>query len=404
MNASSNKHIVFLRQMHPSAKDWGGLEKLVLDWLKKIDYSQCKVTLVITKGFKDVYSQRLSDLGLSVILTEFPFNIYEGGDIRKFLNMFNFLKKLKPSTIIFLQGWFFDFILPHVLAGFFVTKNNAYMHENLGVSEAPQKTKNKYFDLIPHLSLWLYFYKLSQRMRAYYSRKILVVSQEIQRNLITLWDYPSNKIKVQYHGIDTASYLPLLQKRSQMRQSMGISLSDLVIIVTARFAKVKCLDRTIDAFDRLYETSNNLHLLMIGSGPLENELKNLANRKKSKERILFLGHVNNVPDYLQMSDIYILSSDNEGLSLALLEAMATGLICISTNCTGSNEVIENNTTGFIIDKNTEGVLEGLRKALHLTVDEKKKMSNDSIKTVTNKFEINKNIADALNTFGIPHLK
>ena len=79
-------------------------------------------------------------------------------------------------------------------------------------------------------------------------------------------------------------------------------------------------------------------------------------------KILFMGNVDNVGDYLKMSDIFVLSSDNEGFGIALVEAMATGLICVATKCPGPNEIIQDGVNGFLVEKNAEGVLDGLKKA------------------------------------------
>jgi glycosyltransferase involved in cell wall biosynthesis len=144
--------------------------------------------------------------------------------------------------------------------------------------------------------------------------------------------------------------------------------------------------------------------LIAGSGPKEQTLKDLAAKQSSNSRIRFLGQVNNVDELYQLSDIYVLSSDNEGLSLAFLEAMASGLICVATRCPGTTEVIDNGTNGFLVEKSTAGVLGGLRQALALPPQDRQRIAKNAVGFVSERFEIHKNVAKALTLLGIPQKK
>jgi glycosyltransferase involved in cell wall biosynthesis len=326
---------------------------------------------------------------------------FRGGSIKNFREMWAFLKELKPSSLIYIQGAFTDFRLATILAGFILAKGNVFMHENLGAEAPLEKQSRRYLGFIPGWGLWWYSEMLRNNFRAHFSKSILVVSKEIKERMVSLWAYPEHKIKVGYHGIDLSRFSPADEKSAQLRESLGIPKSDTVIIATARFAKEKCLHRLIEAFGVLSKENHHLHLLMAGTGPLDPELRSLALSMPGTERIRFLGHVTNVIDYLRSSDIYVLSSDNEGLSLAFLEAMATGLICVSTNCTGSSEVLQNGVNGFLVQKSTDGVLHGLRTALALSPQEKQRISHAARQFVLEKFDINQRVQEVLESFGLP---
>lgn len=396
-------HYVFLRLVPPVIV-WGGLEKLMLQWFERIDYTQCRATLVIATGGGDIYSKYIKSKNLPVDVIEFPFRVnfkYTENFFGRFVKTLQLLKKLKPDQVVFFQGSFSDFDLSHVLAAFFTAKGNVYMHENLGAPEPLVKSSKKYFKLISGVGLWWHAERYFNPWRARFCKKIFVVSSEIKDRMVKLWHYPAHKVDVLYHGVDIKVFCPSSEVKQTMRQRMGIPASDLVIIAAARLSQEKCLDRAIDAFDELCRQHSHLHLLIAGTGPYEERLKILAAGKPSKNKIKFLGQVSNVDELYQMSDIYVLSSDNEGLSLAFLEALASGLVCVATRCTGTTEVIDDGTNGFLVDKSTKEVLNGLRKALGLSEQERQAMSHNAVRFVHERFEIKRNIGQALSVLGIP---
>lgn len=399
MHDSNKKHIVFLRRC-PAFLSWGGLEKLTLEWFQRIDYSKCRVTYIVSGGWKDWFKRRFEEKDIYVDILEFPFE-YKGRFIKKFFSLWKFLYRLKPEKIIFSQGSFICFSFDYVLAGYLTSKGNVYMHENLAAPEPPSKTRGRYLGVIPGLALWWYMERHGNKFRAYLCKKIFTVGQELKDRLINLWGYPEKKIQIQYHGIEVSNFLSDSKISDRMRDKEKISYSDTVIISTARMSQEKALHRIIEAFDRLSRSHKNLQLLLLGSGPSENDLKNFAKKNESKNRIKFLGHQDNVADWLKMSDIYVLSSDTEGFSLALLEAMCSGLVCVTTSCPGTNEIIKDGINGFLVEKTAEGIFQGLEKALRLTPEQKKNISNTASEYVRRNFEINKQVQDIFAAMEIP---
>ena len=203
-----------------------------------------------------------------------------------------------------------------------------------------------------------------------------------------------------YHGVDREEFFPDSEERKIMREKFNISESEIVVISVARLAKEKCIDRLINAFDEIYKNFNNLWLFIVGDGYLYDDLKSLANQKRSGEKIKFLGFQENVARFLKMSDIFVLPSDNEGLSIALMEAMATGLIVVATKTPGSAEIIKDGVNGFLVERSKEGIIKGLTKALLLTQDERERISANAVKLAGEKFDIRKNIKEELSVFGL----
>lgn len=396
-------HIVCMRLM-PLVIVWGGLEKLMLEWFERIDLSKCRVTLVVSTGGGEIYRKHIKDKGLTVDVVEFPFRTdfkYTDGFFGRLFKTLGLLNSLKPDLVMFFQGSFTDFDLAHIIAASVKANGQVFMHENLGAPQPSVKSSKKYLGFIPGIALWWYYERFSMPLRARFCKCVYVVSAEIKQRMIDLWHYPAAKLEVMYHGVDVARFHPTVETKRTMRASVGISPSDRVIIVAARLSQEKCIDRAIDAFDNVCREYTGLHLVIAGTGPYEDRLKTLASGKSSRDKIKFLGQIANVHELYQMSDIYVLSSDNEGLSLAFLEALASGLTCVVTKCTGTTEVIEHGVNGFLVEKSTQGVLDGLHQALRLSEMESRTIKNNAVEDVRKRFEINRNVSVVLSKLVIP---
>ena len=123
----------------------------------------------------------------------------------------------------------------------------------------------------------------------------------------------------------------------------GKRVYDPQVVYVGRLSKEKGVDLLIRAFERL----DDGHLLIIGSGSEERELKRLAEKC---DRIHFLGFLprDQALLYVKGSDVFVLPSRSEGLSTALLEAMACGTAVIATSVGGSVELVEHGVSGLLV--------------------------------------------------------
>jgi glycosyltransferase involved in cell wall biosynthesis len=111
------------------------------------------------------------------------------------------------------------------------------------------------------------------------------------------------------------------------------------IITITRLSQEKGLDILLKAWAEVIREEKRLKLLIMGSGSLEPKLKTLSRSLGIAESIDFVGSVQNPPDYLKESDLFVLSSRSEGMSNALLEAMSYGIPCIATRVGGNGELL-----------------------------------------------------------------
>ncbi|ENV13457.1 hypothetical protein F965_01358 [Acinetobacter schindleri NIPH 900] len=137
------------------------------------------------------------------------------------------------------------------------------------------------------------------------------------------------------------------------------------IIMVARFDDQKDQMTLIQALGLL--KNKNWVMEFIGSGPTVERCKQEANKLGLGDKIKFLGQQRNVKDFLNNSDIFVLSTNYEGFPLTILEAMRAKLPVIATNVGGNNESVIDKETGFLTKKNDA---QDLSRALSTLIDDR----------------------------------
>jgi len=154
------------------------------------------------------------------------------------------------------------------------------------------------------------------------------------------------------NGVDVEHFAPLApERKAALRSRLALSVDAPLVIFVGRLAPEKRVDLLIGLWDSVREAVPGARLLILGSGPEEAGLK-----QKASDGILFLGSQPDVTPYLQAADLFVLPSAAEGLSLALLEALACGLPVIATSVGGNPEVIRHLETGWLVPPNDPGTL------------------------------------------------
>lgn len=309
------------------------------------------------------------------------------------------IKKFSPDKIVILEGMIDEVPLAAVLAAYLATKGNVYMTEHSGWPFPPERTRSIHFGFLPGVGLWWHKKMWGIRLRSYLSKRILAVSEAV-KNVLLMYGYSREKIVIAFHGVDVSKFSPSESNRMCWRRQHNIPEDAIVLVSTTRLAREKRLERLIHAFGSLSESHGNLWLLVAGEGPLRMDLENSVGSLKARDRVMFLGLADNVSELLQASDIFVLPSDREGLSVSLTEAMSTGLICVASNVSGSNEVIQDGENGFLVDPSDEGVLDGIGKAVDLDGPERARMARNARNTILEKFEKRKSVKNILDLLGI----
>lgn len=131
----------------------------------------------------------------------------------------------------------------------------------------------------------------------------------------------------------------------------------------------------IEIFERIYYLNRNVKLLFVGSGYLEDELKQIVKKKKLDKNVIFLGMCNNVEEIVQAFDVFIFPSIYEGLGLALIEAQAAGLKCIASTNVPLETCVTKNVKFLELDK---GANEWADEIINIKLNDRN-IERDSIK-------------------------
>ena len=189
------------------------------------------------------------------------------------------------------------------------------------------------YDKLPFLKKRLWDINLK---RADY---IVALSQSVENAVIERFPNIKNKITSIHNPVPCSSVgvCPDLIKKLRQNEKK-------IITTAGRLTFQKGQWRLIKMMKLLKEKSENIELIILGKGELENRLKELATELDVIDKIHFLGFVNNANDYIYYSDIFVFPSLFEGLGNVLIEAISLGKVVISSDCPfGPREILAPNT-------------------------------------------------------------
>lgn len=160
---------------------------------------------------------------------------------------------------------------------------------------------------------------------------IVAVSESVQARLAEVCRLPSDSIQVISNGVDVPRLEDPLLERRTLRRQLGISEGSIVIGSVGRLVRVKDFGNAVTALGHLVRDGVDVHLLLVGDGPFRETLEDQAKAAGVSDRLHLVGQQQNIASWLSAMDLYVNSSLSEGMSQAILEAMATGLPLVVTD-------------------------------------------------------------------------
>lgn len=162
------------------------------------------------------------------------------------------------------------------------------------------------------------------------------------------------------------------------------------IVAVGRFVKQKNFSLLLRVYARILKDYSDYKLYLYGKGELEGELRELVKELNIESNVIFKGFVSNLPYEISDAQLYVSTSNFEGISNAMLEALGVGIPCICTNCPvgGAALVIEDGINGFLIPIKDELLLEVKMRKLLGDSDLRNSFSQEAIK-VREKYNLEK---------------
>jgi glycosyltransferase involved in cell wall biosynthesis len=192
-----------------------------------------------------------------------------------------------------------------------------------------------------------YVHNLLYRLTSPLVGGFVAVSEEVEKAMVETIGPIQDKITVVCNGVDVRRYGKSIDK-APVRSQLGLEASTRLIAVVATLKEQKGHCYMIEAMASIVPQYPEVHALFIGDGGLRQELQAQVKRLNLCDHIHFLGNRYDVPELLAASDLFVLPSLWEGLAMALLEAMATGLPIVATEVSGTVEVMVPDETGILV--------------------------------------------------------
>jgi len=183
------------------------------------------------------------------------------------------------------------------------------------------------------------------------------ISREIEREF-SMSGVDPGKVHIVYYGVDTRLFAPLdSMEKTILRSRLGLP-GQTIFCYSGKLIRGKGLESLLRVWKKLLAYRTDIHLLFIGAGgnqSLSNEafLRSFVQQNGVGGTVTFTGYVTNVHEYLQAADYFVFPSENEGLGLAIIEAMATRLPVLATNVGGIPDLVVNRENGYLIPPNND---------------------------------------------------
>lgn len=191
--------------------------------------------------------------------------------------------------------------------------------------------------------------------------RIVAVSKQIEQ--VTKKNWSNAVVKAIYLGVDS-----IISDRKSARNELDISDDTIVVTTVSNFNKVKGLDILCYAIKYLVDTDTIGNTIVYIVGQPEKDiiaLKELVRQLSIESYIKMEGIKNNIPTYLNASDIYVQASRHEGLPLALMEATSVGLPIVASNVGGIPEIAKKNKNALLVpSENPKELAKALEKMIY----------------------------------------
>jgi len=211
------------------------------------------------------------------------------------------------------------------------------------------------------------FYRGVERLLARYTDRLIAVSDEVRDDLVALGVAPASKFEVVPLGFDlspfTAGGSDRAAARAALRDELGIARDARVVTLIARLVPIKRADRFLRVATRLADLPA-ARFLVVGDGELRDGLQRSRDSAELGDRLIWTGFRRDMPAVCFASDVVVLTSDNEGTPVSLIEAQAAGVPVVTTNVGGASSVVRDRESGFVVAVDDDRAFAEAVRTLH----------------------------------------
>jgi glycosyltransferase involved in cell wall biosynthesis len=311
----------------------GGTERLLTGALRHIDRSRFRVEVAYLLPWKDAFVDQVRDAGVPVHCLDAPRATSLGWARR-----LRHLVRDRDIAIVHTHA-----PLPAVVARLALGVNGpAIVH-----------TEHNLWDRYRRPTRWAN--ALTYRRNA----AVMAVSEGVAESMHTSRTSHAEAalpVEVVVHGIDLATLHHGAAARAHARTLLDLPADVQVVGTVGNFTAKKDHACLIDAFAAVVAEQRDARLVLVGLGPLEDSLRQQVDRLGLRDAVTFTGSRDDVFELLPGFDLFALSSRFEGLPIALLEAMGSGVAPVVTRVGGIPEVVTDGVDGLVVEPRDPGAL------------------------------------------------
>ena len=290
--------------------DTGGAERLMVDLLPKLIEKGNQVELLLFNGLMTPFRKELEQYGVSVYELFHSTRKGRASGVYNPLNIFRLRKYLRKYDIIHTHNTACQLFVP-------IAKCLSGSSVKLVTTEHSSTSRRRAIRWLRPFDKWVY--------RRY--AKIVCIGDSTLSGLVSYLGADCNACVI-YNGVDTARFVRPIKDISQQSQYL--------VTMVAGFRFEKDHETVIRAFKHL---PDNYFLQFVGDGARLPQMKSLSKELGVESKVAFLGKRMDVPDVLEKSDVVVLSSHWEGLSLSSIEGMASGRPFVASDVDGLRDVV-----------------------------------------------------------------
>ncbi|MDO4269902.1 MAG: glycosyltransferase family 4 protein [Eubacteriales bacterium] len=190
---------------------------------------------------------------------------------------------------------------------------------------------------------WLIYYPVERLLSCWTDMLLTINSEDHQRAIKSF--YAKNTVFVPGVGMDTAQFLPVGYASGRRSRELGLSDADKLLLSVGELNTNKNHAIVIRALAA--DRDRSVHYAICGEGSKRTELEQLADKLGIAERVHILGARRDVAQWMADADIYLFPSYREGLSVSLMEAMASGLPVVCSDIRGNRDLVQNEKGGLL---------------------------------------------------------
>ncbi len=196
---------------------------------------------------------------------------------------------------------------------------------------------------------------LVEKILAIFTHQLLAVGKQVQDDLIEVGIGNLNKFAVMPPGLQLAK----VPNRHDARIELGLDQNEIYCAFIGRITQIKRPDRFLDVVAKVKSNDVKVKFIVAGAGEQLQYCQDRVNNENLP--VTFLGWCEDIEVVLAAADFVILTSDNEGTPLSLIQAGMVGISVVATNVGSTNEIVVNGETGFLTDLSVDQLASAVTK-------------------------------------------